>query len=59
MEDFVGVRIADAAEETRIGERSLDDMALADERVAKAREVGVENFQTARIVGAEGVILYL
>src|SRR6516225_4507453 len=31
-------------------------MALADERVAKALEIGVKNFQTARIVGAEGVI---
>jgi len=34
-------------------------MALADERVAKALEISVKNFQTARIVGAEGVILYL
>jgi hypothetical protein len=31
-------------------------MAFADERVAKALEIGVKNFQTARIVGAEGVI---
>jgi len=44
------------AEEMRIGERPLDGMALADERVAKALEIGVENFQTARIVGAEAVL---
>jgi hypothetical protein len=31
-------------------------MALADQRVAKALEVGVENFQTARIVGAEAAL---
>ena len=31
-------------------------MALADERVAKALEISVKNLQTARIVGAEGVI---
>src|SRR6516165_8597978 len=31
-------------------------MALADERVAETLEIGVKNFQTARIVGAEGVI---
>src|SRR6516162_2535923 len=31
-------------------------MALADECVAKALEIGVENFQTARIVGAEAVL---
>ena len=56
VEDLVGGRIANAAEETRIGERPLDDMALADERVAKALEVGVENFKTSRIVGAEAVL---
>jgi hypothetical protein len=31
-------------------------MALADERIAKALEIGVENFQTARIVGAEAIL---
>src|SRR6516164_3543712 len=39
-----------------IGERPLDGMALADQRVAKAPEIGVENFQTARIVGAEAIL---
>src|SRR5215470_2377455 len=39
-----------------IRERPLDGMALADERVAKAPEIDVENFQTARIVGAEAVL---
>jgi len=56
VEDLVGVRITDAAEETRIGERPLDCMALANERVAKALEIGIENFQTARIVGTEAVL---
>src|SRR6516165_12381617 len=50
VEDLVGVRITDAAEETRIGERPLDCMALTNERVVKALEIGIENFQTARIV---------
>src|SRR6516165_8162683 len=31
-------------------------MALADECVAKALEIGVEDFQTARVVGEEAVL---
>jgi hypothetical protein len=51
VEDLVGIRIADAAEQMRIGERPLDGMALADERIAKPFEIGVENFQTTRRFG--------
>src|SRR5262249_42396659 len=42
-----------AAEETRIGERALHGMVLADEGLAKALEVGLEHVETAGIVGAQ------
>ena len=49
MEDLVRIGVADAAQQARIGERALERVVLAHERVAEAREVRLERFEPARI----------
>ncbi len=55
MKDLVRIRVADAAEQTRVGERALQRVALAHERGAEAGEVGVQDLETAGIVRAQGL----
>ena len=54
-ENFVGVGIADAAEDARVGERTLECVIGGDERRGKAIEIGVEDFEAARIERAEAI----
>src|SRR6185437_6317208 len=55
MEYFVGVRIADAAEQSRIGERAFDRVALAAQPLAEFVEPGVERLESAaRELGERG-----
>ena len=49
MQDLVGIGVADAADEARIGERALEGAVLRGERGAKRVEVGGENVDAARI----------
>ena len=53
MQDLVGVGVADAAEEMRIGERALERVVLAARaRAANAGEVALEHLEAAGIVRA-------
>jgi hypothetical protein len=56
VEDFVGVGIADAADETGIGKGALEGAVFGGESGAEASEVGREDFDTAGIEVAEGLI---
>jgi hypothetical protein len=55
VEDFVGVGVADPAENARIGERAFESAIFGGERGAKGIEIGGENFQATGIDGAETV----
>jgi hypothetical protein len=50
MENFVGVSVADAAENVRIGHGSLKRVILVDQRGAERIQIGAEDFQSTRIV---------
>ena len=50
MQDFVGIRVADAAEEMRIGERSLESVVFTAERVLECGEVDGEDLEAAGIL---------
>ena len=49
MQDLVGVRVPDAAEQTRIGERSLDRVILAAKSRGEVAEVGVQHLESAAV----------
>ena len=51
VENFVGVSVADTADEARIGEGALEGAVLEREGRAKAVEVGREDFDAAGIDG--------
>ncbi len=53
VEDLVGVRVADPREERRVGERALERMPLAAERVRELRARTCERLETAGIEGRE------
>src|SRR6185369_11747546 len=53
MQDLVAVRVADAAEEPRVGQRALERVALAHEDVAERLGIRVEHLEAAGIVGGE------
>src|ERR1039458_6873839 len=55
MENLVGVGVADAADEARIGEGTLEGAVLKSECGAKAVEVRREDFDAAGIDGVEGL----
>ena len=48
VQNLVGVRVADAAQEARIGERALERVALAEEDVTKLREVRLQDLEPER-----------
>jgi hypothetical protein len=50
MQDFVGVRVADSAEQVRIGERAFQRVVVLAQRPLERRKVRIENFDPARIV---------
>src|SRR5260370_20307320 len=47
-ENLVGVGVADAAEQSRIGARALQCVVGGRQRLAELMEIGVEHFQSAR-----------
>ena len=53
MQDLVGVRVADAAEDPRVGQRALERVVLPGERVAECRQVRVKDLEAARVVLAQ------
>ena len=55
VQDLVGVGVADAGENVRVGERALERVALGGERGVELPRRRLERFQPARIVGGEGV----
>ncbi len=50
VQDFVGIRVADAAEEMRIGERPLESVVFAAERVLECFVAGGEDLEAAGIL---------
>ena len=55
VQDLVGIGVADAAEQARVGERALERVVLAGERAAERREVDREHLEAARVVRRERV----
>lgn len=53
--DFVGVSVADAAEEARVGEGALERVVGGEKDGRELLESGVEDFETARIETVEAV----
>src|SRR5689334_20422683 len=49
MEDFVGVSIADSAEESRVRQRALQRVILSRQSVAKLLEGCIKDFECAAI----------
>ncbi len=52
-ENLIRVGIADAAEQTRIGEGALESMVGGEKRGGKARQIGIENFEPTGIESAK------
>ena len=50
MQDLVRVRVADAAQDPRVGQRALERVVLARQGGPERREVRVEYLEPARIV---------
>src|SRR5262245_58738551 len=50
MKNLVGVRVADATEQMRIGQRALDRVISALKRFGKRRKIRVHHFEATRIV---------
>lgn len=50
MEDFVGVRIADAAEDGGVGKHAFEGVILGRESAREIFECRVEDFQAAALV---------
>ena len=49
MQDLVGVGVADAGEEARIGERALEGVVLAFNRAGELRQIRFEDLDAARV----------
>src|SRR5262245_12350103 len=59
MQDLVRVGVADAAQQPRIGERTLEGVALARERTREGGEIDVHRLDAAGVEGGEtGVALH-
>src|SRR5262249_54949436 len=54
VQDLVGVGVADAVEESRVRERALQRMVLAQQGVLEVIEAGAKNVQAASIEAGEG-----
>jgi hypothetical protein len=55
VQDLVGIGVADAAEQARVGERALQRVVLQGERAAERLEVDLEYLEAARIMRRERV----
>src|SRR5579871_1764788 len=53
MEDFVGVSVADTAEQAWVGERALERVVFRSQSFTESFEIGVEDVNPARINGFE------
>src|SRR6266705_4693563 len=54
-QNFVGIGIADAAEEARVGEGALQSVVRGEKNRGKARRIGIEHFDAAGIESAKAV----
>src|SRR6266849_5039138 len=54
-QNLIRVGIADAAEQTRIGEGTLESVVGGEKRGGKASQIGIENFEAAGIESAKAV----
>lgn len=54
-EDFVGIGVADATEEARVGEGALESVVGGEKDGGELLEIGVEDFEAAGIERAEAV----
>src|SRR5207245_1134876 len=50
VQDLVGVGVADAAEDVRVGERALERVVLASQRGGELVQVAGEDLHAARVV---------
>ncbi len=55
MQDFIGVSVADSAEEARVGEGSLERAVFGGECFAKRIQAAREDFDAAGVDGIETV----
>src|ERR1041385_9000608 len=53
MQDFIRVRVANAAEQARIGERALECVILVRERMRKFRQRAVQHIESTWIMSRE------
>src|SRR6185503_14705554 len=56
VQDFVRVRVADTAEEMRVGQRALERVALARQRLVKLLRRRLERLDAARVERAKRVL---
>jgi hypothetical protein len=49
MEDLVGVRVSDSAEEPRVGERAFQCVVLAGESAPEVLEAGFKDLETSAV----------
>src|SRR6266851_6665793 len=54
-QNFVGIGIADTAEEASVGERALESVVRGEKNRGKARRIGAEHFDAAGIESAKAV----
>jgi len=54
MKNFIGVRVADSAEETGIGQRAFESMVLAGQHSAKRLEICLQWFDPSYRKMAQG-----
>src|SRR6185503_20865622 len=50
MENLVGLRVADAAEQMRVGQRTLQRVIAAPKRFREGWQIGIDHLETAWIV---------
>ena len=53
MQDLVGVRVADPAEDVRIGQRALERVVLLPQAAGKGRQIGGQHLEPLRIERGE------
>ena len=54
-QNFIGIGIADAAEQARVGEGALQSVVRGEKNGGKARRIGIEHLEAAGIQGAKAV----
>src|SRR5713101_6719767 len=54
-QNFIGISIADAAEQARVGEGALQSVVRGEKNGGKARRIGIEHFEAAGIQSVKAV----